>query len=114
MRSEWKKIAEQLDGVSKRTGKPIIFMEIGCRSAAGCASMPWDFTHRAFPFSEEEQANFYESSISVMSEYPWFKGYFWWDWSTVVYDDRESALKATGFNINLKKAEEVIKKWYKR
>lgn len=113
MSSEWQKIADHLKEVSARTGKQIIFMEIGCRSAAGCASMPWDFTHREFPFSEEEQANFYESSLSIMSKQPWFAGYFWWDWSTIIYDDRETAMKDMGFNIHLKKAEEVIKKWYK-
>lgn len=113
MTAEWTKIAERLEGVSRRIGKPVIFMEIGCRSAAGCASMPWDFTHRELPYSEEEQANFYESSLAVMSKQPWFAGYFWWDWSTFVYDDRDTAAQDTGFNIHLKKAEEIVRKWYK-
>ena len=112
MKGEWEKVACHLEGVSRRINKPILFMEIGCRSAAGCASMPWDFTHRDFPMSEDEQANFYESSLSVFAEKPWFAGYFWWDWSTLIYDDRESASKDTGFNIHLKKAEDVIRKWY--
>lgn len=114
MTAEWQKIADRLEGVSRRIGKPILFMEIGCRSAAGCASMPWDFTHRDLPFSEEEQADFYESSLSVMSGRDWFAGYFWWDWSTFIYDDRETAGSDVGFNIHLKKAEEVVKKWYMR
>ena len=112
MKAEWEKVAFRLEDVSRRIGKPILFMEIGCRSAAGCASMPWDFTHRDFPYSEEEQANFYESSLSVFADKPWFAGYFWWDWSTYIYDDRETASKDRGFNIHLKKAEDVIKKWY--
>ena len=114
MKDEWEKIAFRLEDVSRRIGKQILFMEIGCRSAAGCASMPWDFTHRDFPYSEEEQANFYESSLSVFADKPWFAGYFWWDWSTHIYDDRETASKDRGFNIHLKKAEDVIKKWYTR
>lgn len=113
MTAEWNKIAERLEQVSKKTGKPILFMEIGCRSAAGCASMPWDFTHQSLPRSEEEQANFYESSLSVMSQKPWFAGYFWWDWSTFIYDDEETAAQDVGFNTHLKKAEAVVKKWYK-
>ena len=112
MKAEWEKVALHLGEVSRRIGKPILFMEIGCRSAAGCASMPWDFTHRDFPMSEEEQANFYESSLSVFADKPWFAGYFWWDWSTYIYDDRERAAQDRGFNIHLKKAEEVIRKWY--
>lgn len=113
MTAEWEKIAANLKKVSERLNKKIIFMEIGCRSALGCAQMPWDFTHREFPYSEEEQANFYESSLSVMSKQDWFMGYFWWDWSTLIYNSREQAAQDKGFNIHLKKAEDVIKKWYK-
>ena len=76
--------------------------------------MPWDFVHKEFPVSEEEQANFYESSLSVMSKEDWFMGYFWWDWSTWIYNSKEDAQKDTGFNIHLKKAEEVIKNWYEQ
>lgn len=113
MEAEWEKIAANLEKVSKRLGKKIIFMEIGCRSALGCAQMPWDFTHKEFPVSEEEQANFYESSLAVMSKQDWFMGYFWWDWSTVIYKTKEEAAKDTGFNIHQKKAEEIIRKYYK-
>lgn len=113
MTAEWKKIAENLAVVSKKIGKKIIFMEIGCRSALGCAQMPWDFTHKEFPFSEDEQANFYESSIKIMSKQDWFMGYFWWDWGTTIYHDKETASKDLGFNIYHKKAEDVIRKWYK-
>lgn len=112
MMTIWEQVADKLETVSKRLGKKVIFMEIGCRSALGCAQMPWDFTHQEFPFSEEEQANFYASSLEVMSKRSWFMGYFWWDWGTHIYDTREQALADTGFNIHLKKAEEVVKKWY--
>ena len=76
--------------------------------------MPWDFVHKEFPVNEEEQANFYESSLSVMANEDWFMGYFWWDWSTWIYNSKEEAQKDKGFNIHLKKAEEVIKKWYSK
>ena len=114
MAKEWKKIAANLKVLSKKLGKKIIFMEIGCRSALGCAQMPWDFVHQEFPVSEEEQANFYESSLSVMANEDWFMGYFWWDWSTWIYSSKEEAQKDKGFNIHFKKAEEVIKKWYSK
>lgn len=113
MTKEWEKIADNLKKISERIGKKIIFMEIGCRSALGCAQMPWDFTHKEFPYSEEEQANFYESSLSVMSKQDWFMGYFWWDWSTCIYKTKEEASKDLGFNIYMKKAENVIRNWYK-
>ncbi|MCQ2495005.1 MAG: glycosyl hydrolase [Lachnospiraceae bacterium] len=112
MKAEWEKIADHLEEVSKKLNKPILFVEIGCRSAAGCAAMPWDFNHKDFPRSEEEQANFYEAALSVMNKRDWFAGFFWWDWSPTIYNTKEEASTDTGFNTHLKKAEEVVKSWY--
>ena len=113
MTAAWEKVRDHLKPLSEKLGKKVIFMEIGCRSAKGCAMMPWDFSHPEFPRDEEEQARFYESVLSVFSKEEWFAGFFWWDWSTRIYTDPEKAATDTGFNIHMKKAEEVLKKWYK-
>ena len=114
MVAEWKKISSHLAQVSGRLNKKIIFMEIGCRSARGCADIPWDFSHTDLPKDDAEQADFYDSCIEVMHDEPWFAGFFWWDWSTRIYDTIDEAAEDRGFNIHLKKAEDVIKKWYKQ
>ena len=114
MVAEWEKVAIKLENLSEKLQKPILFMEAGCRSALGCAQMPWDFTHKDFPADEEEQANFYDSCLSVFHDKPWFAGVFWWDWSVRIYDDIEVAKKDTGFNVHLKKAEDVLRKWYSK
>ncbi|MCL2634246.1 MAG: glycosyl hydrolase family 53 [Oscillospiraceae bacterium] len=112
MRAEWEKVRENLGALSDKTGKKYVFMEIGCRSAKGCSAIPWDFSHREYPFDEQEQADFYETCLDVFMNDSRFAGVFWWDWSTFIYDTREEALNELGFNIHLKKAEEVIKKKY--
>jgi len=109
---EWEKVKKRLNKLSDKLGKKYIFMEIGCRSALGCADMPWDFEHTQYPYSEEEQADFYDACLGVFADEPRFAGVFWWDWSTFIYDSPEAAKKDLGFNIHLKKAEEVIRKWY--
>lgn len=114
MLASWNSVGEVLEGISKRLGKQIIFMEIGCRSAAGCAMMPWDFTHVELPWNEEEQAGFYDTCLSAFAGKEWFAGVFWWDWSNDLYSTREEALKDTGFDIHLKKAEDVLKEWYSK
>lgn len=114
MKQEWLKVAERLREVSASLQKPVIFMEIGIRSASGCAMMPWDFTHTEFERSEEEQAAFYDSCLEVFSKEDWFSGVFWWDWSTAIYDTQEEADKDIGFNIHLKKAEASLKEWYQK
>ncbi|MBQ8316588.1 MAG: glycosyl hydrolase family 53 [Lachnospiraceae bacterium] len=114
MQKEWEKVKVSMKEVYDLWKKPIIFIEIGCRSAHGCSTMPWDFMHTDLPHDEEEQAAFYDSCLSVFGQEPWFAGVFWWDWSTTIYDTGEEAAKDNGFNIHLKKAEEVLKDWYKK
>lgn len=109
----WKKVSRDLEDLSKKLNKQIIFMEVGCRSAEGCAMIPWDFIHTEYKWNEDEQANFYDSCLEAFHDKEWFAGAFWWDWSIEIYDTREEATKDTGFNIHLKKAEAVLKKWYK-
>jgi len=65
-----------------------------------------------YPRCEQEQADFYESCLDVFENEPRFVGVFWWDWSTFIYDSKEEAGENIGFNIHLKKAEEVIKRKY--
>lgn len=111
MTARWDEQKERLSELSRiNGGKQIIFMEIGCRSARGCAMIPYDFSHTEYPYDEEEQANFYESSFISMWNEPWFAGYFWWDWYTRL-PERENE---TGFSIVGKKAELVVKEWYKK
>lgn len=111
MKSKWRVISSQLQNLYERYRKPIIFMEIGCRSAHGCASMPWDFEHKNLEADEQEQADFYESCLSVMQDVTWFAGLFWWDWSCDLYSVEE-AHEDRGFAIYGKKAEQVLKKYY--
>ena len=79
MVKEWEKTKRRLNDLSDRKGKQYVFMEIGCRSAQGCSVMPWDFEQTTLPWSEEEQANFYESCLDVFMNDDHFAGVFWWD-----------------------------------
>lgn len=105
----WNKVKQYLKELSEaHGGKKIIFMEIGCRSASGCAMMPWDFTHRDCPYSEDEQANFYESAMTSMWNEEWFAGFFWWDWYTFLPENKNEL----GFSIYGKKTESIVRDWY--
>lgn len=113
MIEEWTKIKWRLNAIAESRHKQYIFMEIGCRSAKGCAAMPWDFT-QDFKWNEDEQALFYETCMDVFMDEPNFAGIFWWDWSTYIYNDRQSAIQDFGYNIHLKKAEQIVKKYYNK
>lgn len=111
MLQEWLRVLPRFETLYDKFHKPIVFMEIGCRSAQGCATMPWDFTHRELPYDEEEQARFYSSAFTACWNEPWFSGFFWWDWSTSLYPIEE-AKQNRGFDIYGKKAEQIVKQWY--
>ena len=104
----WEHHKKDLAALSAELGKKIIFMEIGCRSASGCSSMPWDFTHPDLPYDEDEQANFYESAMKTMWNEDWFCGFFWWDWYTFL----PTKEKELGFSIYGKKTEDIVKNRY--
>lgn len=112
MLTVWNRVNSRMEELYRKYNKQIIFMEIGCRSAKGCAMMPWDFVHKDLPWDEDEQAVFYESCLEACHDKKWFAGPFWWDWSIEIYDTREEAMQDRGFNIHLKKAEKVVKKYY--
>ncbi len=57
MRENWERIAPGIEEICQRTGKPVLFMEIGCQSVENAAQTPWGA--RGDMVSEEEQAPFY-------------------------------------------------------
>lgn len=113
MLASWREVKEQMRAVSEKYGKPVIFMEIGCRSARGTACQPWDYQLRHLPYDEEEQALFYDTCMEVFENTDFFLGFFWWDWSVHVSEERVRK-GDTGFSVYGKKAAEVLKKYYQR
>ena len=92
---------------------PIVFTEIGTRSARANVVEPWDFLTPS-PRDAEEQANFMEAVFSVHADLPFWLGLSWWKWDETQHnrphysDDRS---KDRGFIIDGKPACEVLKKW---
>lgn len=110
----WAEVKKEIEEVHKKYNKPVCFVEIGCRSAHTCSTMPWDFSHKDLPLDEDEQAYFYDSCLETFENEPWFTGMFWWDWSTFIYDSKSEAMVNAGFNIHLKKAEQVLISHYSK
>ncbi|NLX59772.1 MAG: glycosyl hydrolase family 53 [Phycisphaerae bacterium] len=107
----WTKWRTGLRALAAKTGKPIFFIEIGCRSARGAAAMSGDFTHWEWPYDGEEQARFYEAAFRVFWNEPWFCGYSWWDWKVKLYK-KDEADQNKEFVIYGKPAEQVLRTWY--
>jgi hypothetical protein len=94
--------------VQRSYGKPLIFTEIGYRSADGANRAPWDWeaTGAADP---GEQADCFAAMYDVWSrEASWMKGPFWWAW-----DVDPPPAGDTGYNPRGKPAEDVLRQWQK-
>lgn len=108
MKAAWKKYAVELEKFHRKSGKPIIFPEIGCSSADGSVIRPWEHIPRS-EVNLEIQKNYYESLLETFWNKDWFYGVYWWYWGTNV---RMGGLYNRGFTPQNKPAEQAIKKWY--
>lgn len=114
MKAVWDAQVEKLEKVHEHYGKPVMFAEIGMRSISGCSQYPWEFRYDPGEKpDEQEQADFYEAAISSSFDKPWFRGYFWWDWKAIIPEE-EKAHENHDFTCYGKKAEQVLKEWYKK
>ncbi len=105
-------VADMLERVHERFGRPVMFAEIGVRNERGCTSYPWDFKYRPEqPLDEQEQSDFYEAAMWCSFDKPWFAGYFWWDWKAILPPE-EKARENRDFTVYGKLAEKTLKRWY--
>jgi hypothetical protein len=86
-------------------GKPVIFTELGYRSADGTNRAPYDVEAIA-AYDPGEQADCYEAAFRVWSRESWMRGILWWDWPVPVPGARD-----TDYNPRNKPAEAVLRSW---
>jgi len=87
-------------------GKPLIFTEIGYRSADGTNRTPWDWQASMGP-DPGEQADCYQAAYEVWTgETAWMRGLFWWSW-----DVPTPGIGDTGYSPWGKPAEDVLRQW---
>jgi hypothetical protein len=99
---------DEIAALHKRTRRPVLFTELGYRSALRAAEKPWEWS-RPLPGTQEPQARAYEAAFRVWSRVPWFHGIFWWDWHAGSFDPADSGYSPRG-----KQAEAVLRAWHAR
>lgn len=105
----WRPHIESLHRVHERTGKPVVFTEIGYRSVGYAAAEPWRWPSRDEVATPDPvlQAQLYRAFFESLWHEPWFEGAFVWKWE----DGRHGPL---GFAFHGKPAEDVLAAWYVR
>ena len=97
---------QDLEAIHNKFNKPVMFGEIGYQSRDGATQTPWN---RSGSLDLEEQALAYEAAISFWKDVPWFKGMFFWHWSTKTRDGGTSNTDWVSYG---KPAETVLKTYW--
>ena len=108
-RDAWRSImdgvAERLDRLAARFGKPVIVAEIGLRSAVGAAAKPWESAEERVAAPDPGlQANVLADWLVALDR-PAIGGVLVWRWFT---DPAAGGLADTDFTVQGKPAERVL------
>lgn len=85
-------LVQELETISNKFQKKIIFLEIGYRSVAGANIEPWNYSSK-IPYGsnsiitkpdQQEQANATHALFDVFYNKVWFDGVFWFYWPTKI------------------------------
>ncbi|HET7293467.1 MAG TPA: hypothetical protein VFM88_13660 [Vicinamibacteria bacterium] len=79
IRRAWDPIVNRLEALHDRTGKPIVFTEVGYKSLRGSLAEPWRWgTDGEADYALQRDA--YAAMFASVWERPWFGGAFIWKW----------------------------------
>ena len=106
--NSWNKYMPEIELLSKKYNKPIIFTEIGYRSIDGTNKAPWDFTLDS-KIDLKEQADCYRAVFEVFWQKQWFNGVYFWNWNANPNQGGKFNKDYTPYN---KPAEEIVKEFY--
>lgn len=110
LQARWQSHRRALAQVHRRTGKPVLFTEIGYRSAPSAAAAPWRWPERDgdVPADSSLQARCYRAFLSTMGGAPWFAGAVIWKWHPTAGERHRTA-----FTPQEKPAETVLRRWFR-
>lgn len=98
-------VADRLDALSSRLGKPVVVGEIGLRSAKGAAAKPWESAEERTTSADPQlQAQVLADWLAVLDR-PAIHGVMIWRWLT---DPAAGGLDDTDFTVQGKPAEVVL------
>jgi hypothetical protein len=106
----WQPIAAQLEALVAKHRKPVLFTEIGYRSANGAAWRQWEIPRDA-PLNLEAQRTAYEAFFETIWPRPWLLGAYPWKWFSY---PGHTTLESNDYEFEGKPAMEVIRRAYGR
>ena len=110
LQQAWQAHGETLENWRAAQGysQPILFSEVGYRSADGANKAPWQWGQNE-PVDLQEQADCYEALLATMWNEGWFDGPFWWNWET---NPAAGGPDDDGYSPQNKPAEQLLASYY--
>jgi hypothetical protein len=74
----WSRYLEEIAAVAARFARPVVFSELGYRSAVGALALPWE---AGGEYSPTEQEIGLVAAFRALTDRPWFRGVYIWHWN---------------------------------
>ncbi|MBR6030266.1 MAG: 1,4-beta-xylanase [Clostridia bacterium] len=103
----------RIEAVSRREGKPFLFMEAGCPSRYGSEHRPNDWRFGG-AVSEKAQADWYCAFTQALSRHPFVRGSVWWDWPALRLYPEADGPQNPGYCTYGKEANRILLNWSPR
>lgn len=104
----WQPVIAKLARLSRDAGKPIVFTELGYRSADGAAGRQWELPRDA-RLNLDAQRVAYEAFFEAVWPQAWLAGVYPWKWES--YRDH-SGPQSNDYHLEHKPAAEVVRRYY--
>ncbi|WP_432412499.1 glycoside hydrolase family 113 [Rasiella sp. SM2506] len=112
----WNPFVLELETLSKKLNKPVLFTEVGYKSEAAATVTPWEwnsiFSNLSRKKSNKTQQLAYEALFQSLWDKEWFAGIYVWQWS--FRSQEENAPKNLDFSPRFKPAENTIATWFEK
>ncbi len=107
IQTRWQEIQKDLLAFQEKTGKPLLFLEVGWCSLANAAHEPWDYTKVDVKIDLDLQKRLYEGFFTSWWGTPQLGGFMIWEWTP---DDGGPTHR--GYTPKGKPAEQVLRDWF--
>lgn len=107
--SQWQVPAQQdVQPLSQKWGKPVLFTEVGYRSVTNAHNAPWDSWTQG-SYDSQEQVNDYTALFQFWNQQPEMQGVFLWWWSP---NPNYGGSGNTDYTPQNKPAEQVLQQYW--
>jgi hypothetical protein len=103
---KWSQIQADLLPFVQRTGKPLLFLEVGWCSIASMGHEPWDYTLTEPPTDLDIQKRLYQGFFESWYGNPHLGGFSIWEWTP-----GDGGPENRGYTPENKPAEQVLREW---